>query len=338
MSENFIVLNDPGASTNKGGGSYGGKPQFVSMSPYCAKDDFGECDRLAKTWGHSEVALESAWVADCDGAYLLGEGARELHGSAVGTDELKYKKALYKTLAMVGYFAQKFEVPNKSKISVGVLLPFNEYRRSQEEFSKELKIALKNFSYCGRLRSFELVNLLVRPEGAGIFIGGVAPEIAKNGSVLVINAGFRNISGLFHEDGKLSPAKSDTCDYGYRWLISRVAKQSGYKDEGWIFEQIFSENGDRDVKAFAKDSLRAYWHQVSSWLDGQPRADRVVFAGGTSLTLESLIKEGIQNNVWPEKLHGKVMKCEPDRLKAFLYMDLYGVYMAILSAIKRAAA
>jgi hypothetical protein len=336
VNENFIVLNDPGASTNKGGGSYGGKPQFVSMSPYCAKDDFGECDRLAKTWGHSEVALESAWVADPDGAYLLGEGARELHGAAVGTEELKYKKALYKTLAMVGYFAQRFAVPNKSKVSIGVLLPFNEYRRSQEEFSRDLKIALKNFSYCGRTKSFELTNLFVRPEGAGIFIGGVAPEIAKNGSVLVVNAGFRNITGLFHEDGKLSPAKSETCDYGYRWLVSRVAKQSGYKDEGWIFNQIFSETGDREVKDFAKDSLRPYWSQVASWLGEQPSAKHIVFAGGTSLTLEDLIKSEIDNNLWPQKLHDKVLKCEANRLKAFLYMDLYGVYMAILSAIKRA--
>jgi len=36
-------------------------------------------------------------------------------------------------------------------------------------------------------------------------------------------------------------------------------------------------------------------------------------------------------------LHDKVKKYESDPLKAFLYMDLYGVYLSILSTIKKAA-
>jgi hypothetical protein len=333
----FIVIGDSGASTQKGCGSYGGKPQFVSMSPYCAKDDFGEGDRLAKAWGHSEVSLESSWVSDPDGTYLLGQGAKSYHGSALGTDELKYKKALYKTLAMVGYFAQELGVPNKSKLSIGVLLPFNEYRRSQEEFSRDLKIAIKNFAYCGRLLNFDLVNLLVRPEGAGIFMGGVPPEVARDGSTLIVNMGFRNTSALFHDNGKLNPAESCTSDLGYRWLIAKVAEQAGYKDEEWILEQIFSEDGDRDVKAFATAASPMYWSQTRAWLSSLAKSKRIVFSGGTALTLENAIKENVPNSIWPDKLHDKVKKHESDPLKAFLYMDLYGVYLSVISTIKKAA-
>jgi hypothetical protein len=335
MNENFIVLNDPGASTNKGCGSYGGKPQFVSMSPYCAKDEFGEGDRLAKEWGHSEVALESSWVSDPDGTYLLGQGAKSYHGSALGTEELKYKKALYKTLAMVGYFAQVFSVPNKAKISIGVLLPFNEYRRSQEDFGRDLRVAIENFTYCGKSMSFELVILLVRPEGSGIFMGGLSSDVARDGSLLIITMGFRNTSGLFHDSGMLNPANSSTSDFGYRWLVTKVAQQAGYKDEEWILEQIFSADGDRDVKAFASAATPMYWNQLRAWLDSLPKAKRIVFSGGTALTLEETIKNEITNNIWPQKLHDKVIRYESDPFRAFLFMDLYGVYLATLSAIKK---
>lgn len=328
-----IRVIDSGASRLKAVGSdKRGKPLFLSMSPYCAKVEFAECERLRSLWG-DDVSIESSWVSDLERCYFLGEGAKKHHGSELGNDELKYEKAIYKTLGVIGHFAKTLDIENGERIYVGVLLPINEYA-TKEKFVSRFSRAIQQFSYCGRELNFELADLVVRPEGCGTYLKGLPRNVpSKLLRIASLVIGHRNASWSVNDRGYPSLSESKTCDLGYRWLVDEIKAQTGHKDELWITRQIFSK-GDREVCAIAEALLPSYWRQIHGWISQQAPVDYVVVSGGTGFLLRPQIEQGLANAIWPDDLLNEVLKYEPDKAMAGRFVDAFGIYKSIDSKLR----
>ena len=110
MTEPIEIVVDVGASWVKAIARGSKRPYFLGMSPYCAKSSQATCEKLTRQWGDN-VSLESAWVSDVDGYYLLGQIAHNYVDASLRPGERKNAKALYQTLGVIGAFAREFGMP-----------------------------------------------------------------------------------------------------------------------------------------------------------------------------------------------------------------------------------
>lgn len=327
-----IFVIDPGSSRTKAiASSSGGKPQFLSMSPYCSE---GEVKRERD----EDVSIESAWVDVGACTYLVGEDAKKYGDSRVANDEMKYRKAVYKALAVIGYFAKELNIAFGADISVGVLLPFNEFL-VKEKFVQEFSDAVCGFNYCGDYLAFKLVSLTVRAEGAGVYIGGLPrkmnPKLLTIASLVI---GHRNASWLMRDKGRARQDASVTCDLGYRWLVKEVMTQTGHSDERelWVMGQIFRK-GDREICEAAKSLLPSYWRQLERWIKAQEPVEHIIVSGGAGLLLRQQIDPWIKHAIWPDALLEEAKKYEPNEAMAFRFVDALGIYKSLEAKARVAA-
>ena len=322
---------DPGSSATKV--SYqvdGGDVKCFSMTPYCAEVPMDYPDTRRLGMGMGRPHLESAWVSDPDGCYLLGEGAKKFHGSEVRNNELKYQKALYKVLGILSH-VQAFEDDSFS-IDVGVLLPFDEYV-TKESLERELMMAARDVEYCGRSQSLEITSLSIRPEGAGLFLSGVPSQVdIKRSRVGVLVIGHRNASWLVTEHGAPVLEASVTNDLGFRWVVQEVRQRTGHKDEIQLAEMIFGgENMPRDIESAVDEVLPLYWMQIEGFLKEQRPTDYVVCGGGAALLLKQDIMTHLPGKVgWAHELMRGVAKAGiRDKVLACRLSDCYGLLLTL---------
>ena len=326
-----VILVDPGVSRLKGVAQDGkGKPIFFSMSPYCAEIDAGEAEHQSRM--RNGLLSDTAWVQDPDGYFLLGEAARDYQGAMVAKGERKYKKALYQVLGMLGYFASELGLKNRDRLAVGVVLPYSEYA-TKDEFAAWFKTAIQQFDYCGKTLGFELADLAIRPEGAGLYLSGLPKAVdTKSSRVASLIVGFRNASWLVNENGRNNAAESQTCGLGYRWLIERLMQRSGHTDELRIAHEIFT-SGDSEICELATDLLPTYWRQLQGWIGGQRGVDHIVVGGGTALTLRTQIEATLPHAVWPDALLSEIQRSVTDPYAALRYADGYGIYKSMVKRL-----
>jgi hypothetical protein len=250
---------------------------------------------------------------------------------------MKYRKAVYKALAVIGYFAQSWGIAFGADISVGVLLPFNEFL-VKEKFIKEFAEAVDGFYYCGDHLRFNLVGLTVRAEGAGVYMGGLPrkmnPKLLTIASLVI---GHRNASWLMRDKGRARQDASVTCDLGYRWLVKEVMKQTGHSDERelWVMGQIF-RNGDREICEAAKSIMPSYWRQLERWIKAQEPVEHIIVSGGAGLLLRPQIDPWIKHVIWPDALLEEATKYEPNEVMAFRFVDALGIYKSLEAKAKAA--
>lgn len=332
----WVIVVDPGVSRRKAIASdKRGRARLMSISPYCAEVPRTEGERLKRMWGDTPLA-ESAWVSDIDGCYLLGDIAQKYQGSSIGNSDRKYEKALYQVLGTLGHFARELDIPNRARLVVAVLLPFDEYA-TKEQFAKDFRIAIEQFDYCGKTLGFELVELVIRPEGAGTYLQGLPKSIqGKTCKVSSFVVGYRNASWLVNDKGYPSLTESKTCDLGFRWLIDEVKTQTGHKDELWITREIFS-NGDQEICELAQSLLSLYWGELHKWIRRQSPVDHIVVSGGTALLLKPQIEANLPNAVWPDALLNEIQRYESDPYLAFRFVDPFGVFKSIEQKLRARA-
>jgi hypothetical protein len=326
----YDLVVDPGASTTKVCLSVNGKVDYLAMSPYCVK--IPESMAIDRTALHGMTSLESSYVGDIDGYYALGNFARKFENAVLSNQERKYQKALYKALGILGYFSEVYTIPNGTSISVGVLLPFREYV-TKDAFIKEFTQATEDFIYCGSLKNFKLEKLSVYPEGAGTCLRGLPKGItAKECCIGSLVIGHRNASWLVYNRTHPDVDNSNTSDLGFRWLVNEIKAKTGYDDELWITEQLFDEEGDREVKAVAAAIEHIYWGELEAWISKQFRCDYVIVSGGTALRERSQINTLLSGRVlWPDILHKEIKKQVQNEFLAFRFVDPTGVLKAMLA-------
>jgi hypothetical protein len=342
------VVTDVGASRLKAIASGSKRPYFLSQSPYCARADAETCNQLTRQWGDN-LSLESAWVSDIDGYYLLGKSAEGYQGAALGNGERKNFKALYQTLGVLGAFAQQFGLPKRSSIRLSILLPISEYATS-EKLIQDLKVAVQSFTYCGVANEFKLAGISVKPEGAGVIMRGLPKGTPTQGRVGSLMGGYRNFSRIVMDAGKPDIPSSKTCDLGFSWLVERTMQATGHSKPEWVLRSLlkgFRLLGDRlydslnNTKTFNGLGLSAidqeicehglrllpiYWSQVETWNASLEPVDYLIAAGGTMHELRPLASQQMPDLLWPDAVHTKIMRHEPDASMAFRFVDPFCVY------------
>jgi hypothetical protein len=331
MYDAIDIAVDVGASWIKAIARGSKRPYFLGMSPYCAKADRETCDQLTRLWGDN-VSLESGWVSDIDGYYLLGKGAQSYNGSSLGNGERKNAKALYQILGVLGAFAKQFGLPKHSSIRLSVLLPISEYATS-ERLIGDIKQAIKDFKYCGISYDFKLAGLSIKPEGAGAILRGLPKGTPINGRIGSFMGGYRNVSRIVMDAGKPDIPSSKTCDLGFSWLVEKVMNATGHSKTDWVLKQLIQgfngESCDWEVLDAGKRLLPTYWAQVQDWVESLEPVDYMVVCGGTMFLLRDLVEEKMPSLLWPDAVHSEIKRYEGNPSMAFRYIDPYCVWKAM---------
>lgn len=326
----LIAAIDTGSSATKFVYQWQGQsPQFEIMSPWCAEVSEAIAKSKAELSGSELPHLESSWVSDIDGFYLLGLSAERYFGSGFETGERKFKKALYKILGVLGYLVATADA--EVEVALGIVLPYSEYA-TKRQLEQELRASLQTgFQYCDRPVNICLQSLAIRPEGAGVYLFGV-DGINKRRPIASLVIGQRNCSWLTAIDGTPIEKYCNTNDLGFRWIVEEVSSRTGFTDEMMLTEMIFKgKNMPSDVEQVLPQLFSQYWSQLSSWLDRRIEVCYIVASGGTSLKLKKLLTKKYKKKIgWADSLADEVVACGvEDPVMVHRFTDCYGVLKAI---------
>jgi hypothetical protein len=295
----------------------------------------------------------SAWVGSHDTYTAVGHLAKHRFHGNPGLGELKYERAIAKTLAAVWVVQQRLALPNKFNIALSALLPYSEYADKQR-FEPLLTQALRHFETpTGRCR-VKLLTFQCRPEGAGIYLvhSRIRGESLLNKSIAVVMVGYRNASILSAQYGEVG--KGVTCDLGFVKMVESVKDSTSGQNAERLTPAIVAAADPVNPEALAhlarssEPSHRAadvenlvkaiklcrgdYITALTNWIDNQlaDGVSEIVFCGGTAAYLKSQLTDyystkGIElywnaNMVIPKRL--LCDRLTPDRLS-----DVYGVFL-----------
>jgi hypothetical protein len=276
----------------------------------------------------------SAWVEVDDEFRAVGFLAQRFHGEA-GLKELKYERAVYKTLAAVWVVSQKLGIKEeKIKLSLCCVLPPSEYS-DRLRFESKLKVSLREFTVPTGVFNVELVNFLIRPEGAGIHMAYQYEnrDLVLNSTVSILMLGYRNASLLSARRGEILPNYSS--DYGFARFIEGVSQRvsglnfrlatsaialAGFPPDTNKLSPLLrsrTEKGRQEDLAILLEAIKIaredYLEVLLIWLaDQQPEdIDLMILAGGTAKYFQSELIERIKDCqvvFGTKNLHGSTIK------------------------------
>jgi hypothetical protein len=296
---------DPSSSVSKA--IYTLKPfkvEWLFMEPEAIEvPDVGIEQYEANRIGEAEPENQ-AWIEVKGKYYAVGLLARNRFYGDAALKELKYERAVYKVLAMVGAIAAKKKLSTTFSLSLGILLPYGEYQ-DRERFKSLIASALENFSFRGQCYRVILENFNCLPEGAGILLRGLEASVnLKQTNVLVIMVGYRNASFLLWEKGQLS--RGETTELGFVRLLERVKEstsgltltellvpvtEAGSQIETSQLRSLVKSSNVEGQQTELRQVVEAIamarpqiWASLSNWLQSRkfPTIDHVAIAGGTS--------------------------------------------------------
>jgi hypothetical protein len=260
----------------------------------------------------------SVWVEVDDEFRAVGFLAQRFHGEA-GLRELKYERAVYKTLAAVWVVSQKLGIKGEIiKLSLCSVLPPSEYS-DRNRFESKLKASLREFTVPTGILHVQLVNFLIRPEGTGIHIAYQYEnrQTVLNSTVSILMLGYRNASLLSARRGEILPNYSS--DYGFARFIEGVGQrvsglnfrlatsaiaQAGFPPNINKLSSLLrsrTPQGRQEDLAILLDAIKIaredYLEVLLSWLASQQPSDidLIILAGGTAKYFQSELIERIKD-------------------------------------------
>ncbi len=276
------------------------------MEPQLAQVKADSLDAYQKNLLGSTSIEDSAWIALDGEYYALGFLAQKFYGT-LGLKQLKYQRALYKVLAMVGAIAQRKQLPTRFKLSLGLLLPYGEYT-DRDRFHQIVKKALAQYCFRGTEYNVELVNFVCRPEGAGLLMrrGAVEKESLGRRTVLVIMIGYRNASFLLLERGQvkqgwttplgfirmIEPIKSMTSDLDETSLTAAICRAGSRVKAAELASLVRSVGAElqklelAEIVKAVKLARGQYWQMLVNYINTEipnfTEIDEVILGGGTA--------------------------------------------------------
>ena len=322
---------DPGSSATKVAYQVDDNPiKCLAMSPFCAQVPI---DYPESRWSHEteNTNLECSWLKVSESAFLFGLAAQKYYGSQVQNSERKFTKALYKVLAILAH-VQIVEAVERP-IELGILLPFDEYATKEQLKNELLKFDEDLINFCDYYQSLEFKQILIRPEGAGLFLRGLPSRLKVHQSrVAILVIGHRNVSWLVMKNGTPATAESTTNDLGFRWMLQEVKALSGFKDELVLADMIVRNQGiPQDMEAVIQVALANYWQQLQLFLRAQAPTDFVLCGGGAAWTLKSQLDSFFPHKLgWANHLARAVNKRQvKDQALAQRMADCYGLLLSL---------
>jgi len=252
----------------------------------------------------------TAWVGVPGEAdyWAVGHFAQRFHAHA-GLTQLKYERAVYKTLAALWVIQQQLTLPTTFRVSLSCLLPAGEYE-DRHRFQKKLTQALHQFETPAGVLQVQIDSFACAVEGGGVILAHAqkSPNFAAS-TTAVIMLGYRNASALVFDYGSLVTAR--TCTLGFVQAVEQVLTHSSGQSYERLLDAIVQylqtdslaafvpivrarQEPDRtgEIKhlgAITTQAIADYSQILLSWLDEvlPMDVDQVVFAGGSADLLRS---------------------------------------------------
>ncbi|MBD2772586.1 ParM/StbA family protein [Iningainema tapete] len=255
-----------------------------------------------------------AWVAVGEQYRAVGYLAQSRFYANAGLSELKYERAIYKTLAAIWVIKEKLKLGSRLGVAIAVLLPPGEYE-DRERFEKMLRSSLAGYQTPTGRMSVSLKAFNCKPEGGGIYLvhRRKVGEVLKTRVCAIAMIGYRNASVLVSHRGVIGEGK--TSDLGFIRMLEKVmSKTSGLSPKR--LTPAIVEAGDevrpaallrlprsttRELRAAdvqqivtaIKSARPEYAKILISWLDENLPLDveEIVFCGGTADYLRKELNE-----------------------------------------------
>ncbi|RUT01627.1 hypothetical protein DSM106972_067240 [Dulcicalothrix desertica PCC 7102] len=163
-----------------------------------------------------------AWVFVNNEAKAVGYLAQSRYHANAGLVELKYERAVHKTLAAIWVIKEKLNLERKFRIALSVLLPPGEFE-NKAIFEQLVCASLSDYLVpCGKMQ-VECIIFNCLPEGAGIYLSHQkrVGEAIKQKVCAVAMIGFRNASVLIAHRGVVS-RDGKTSDLGMVRMLEKV--------------------------------------------------------------------------------------------------------------------
>jgi hypothetical protein len=247
-----------------------------------------------------------AWVSVNGKTLAVGYLAQSKYYANAGLAELKYERAVYKTLAAIWVVKEKLKLPPKIRIALCVLLPPGEFE-NKVEFEQLVRTFSADFLAGGIKMQVECVMFKCLPEGAGIFLSHQkrVGEALKQRVCAVVMVGFRNASVLISYRGIVS-REGKTSDLGMVRMVEKVVAATSGQTVERLTSAIASAGSDIDTRPLVRvlrqrsregrtselttivKAIRVARHEyvaaLTSWLNQVVPLDveEILFCGGTA--------------------------------------------------------
>ncbi|CAD5990026.1 hypothetical protein PCC9214_05699 [Planktothrix tepida] len=300
----------------------------------------------------------TAWVAFRNDYRAVGYLAKQRFHANAGLSELKYERALHKTLAALWVIKEKQKLPGNFTVAIAALLPPGEYE-DRSRFERVLREALADYQTPTGRMSVELLVFNCKPEGGGIYLmhnkkvgSGIKERVCA-----IAMIGYRNASLLVAQRGDVAPGKMS--DLGFIRMVEKVlVKTSGQTAErltpaivtaGSEFKAAplmrLARSTSREGRAeevqqmllAIKEARPEYVRSLTSWLDENlpPDCDELVFCGGTATYFKKELNEYYDRLpiIWNADISIPVAldkKGLGDRLS-----DVYGMFVYFRTVLKK---
>ncbi|WP_341531996.1 ParM/StbA family protein (plasmid) [Nostoc sp. UHCC 0302] len=365
MSELTLAV-DPGGSFLKGFFTLENfKPELILMEPEVAVVPIKSLESYEQAKIGSSSPENSAWIEYKGKHQAVGFLARKRFHAGLQLQRRKFELAVPKVLAMVGAIAEQHDLPNGSKVRIGILLPWGEYK-DRDLFNTLITEALANYKFRGCEKSFVVDLFICLPEGGGVLTRGRAPGSSlKEQTIAVVMLGYRDASILLVERGEMSVGHTEPL--GFAKLVESVKSQtSGLSDLHLVraickagknvspkaleelvvsLDSAYKNHELSTIRAAISNAREEYWMMLSQWLKLQvPRStDEVLLAGGTANFLRPELNSffSFSQINWCEQLEKQVLSSFSQQVATksldYRLTDVYGLFFYLCGKKHKAA-
>jgi hypothetical protein len=163
-----------------------------------------------------------AWVFVDHQAKAIGYLAQSKYYANTGLLELKYERAIYKTLAAIWVIKEKLKLPNMLRIALCILLPPGEFE-NKIQFEQVVRGYCSEYLTPGGKMQVSCTIFNCLPEGAGIYLSHQKNigDVIKQKTCAIAMVGFRNASVLISHRGVVS-REGKTSDLGMVRMLEKI--------------------------------------------------------------------------------------------------------------------
>ncbi|BAY93657.1 MULTISPECIES: ParM/StbA family protein [unclassified Tolypothrix] len=281
-------------------------PSSLVMEPEVLKVSLESVTSHTQSLGVTEPE-NVAWVNYMGETFVVGYLAKSKYYANEGLKELKYERAIAKTVSAIWVVSQKVKLGMKCRLALACLLPPGELE-NKESFYKQLLTVLADFvTPTGRMR-VELIEFKCLPEGAGIYLAYQKKlgQAIKTKVIALPMIGYRNASVLISNKGIVA-ADGKTSDLGMIRLLEKILAKTSGQTAAKLAPAVVAAGNDVSTTPFfrllrstnqankqhelqqlqkaVKLARSEYAVLLTSWLDqviSISSVDEILFCGGTA--------------------------------------------------------
>ena len=194
----------------------------------------------------------AAWVNYMGETFAVGYLAKSKYYANQGLQELKYERAVAKTLAFVWAISQKLQLGHKFRLVLICLLPPGEFE-NKDSFRKHLEAAFAGFMTPTGKMQLVLTQFKCLPEGAGIYLAYQKKlgEAIKTKTIALVMVGYRNASVLISDKGMVAP-DGKTSDLGMIRLLEKVVARTSGQNASQLAPAVVAAGSDISTTPLTK--------------------------------------------------------------------------------------